>query len=98
MTKIKICGLSRLEDVERWNRALPITSVCLCQKQAAGQRDTARFLRSCLDVRIKPVGVFVNDAPERSPLCAAGASSTSFTPRRRRRGIHPKLRALTDRP
>lgn len=61
--KIKICGLSRLEDIDAVNQVLPdlIGLVFAPSKRQVGF-EQARELKARLDPRITAVGVFV-DAP-----------------------------------
>jgi phosphoribosylanthranilate isomerase len=61
MSKIKICGLSRIEDISAANRALPdyIGFVFAPSRRQIDER-TAATLKESLDSRIKAVGVFVN--------------------------------------
>lgn len=61
MTKIKICGLSRLEDIAAVNAARPdyIGFVFAASKRKVDMA-TARALKQALDPGIKAVGVFVN--------------------------------------
>jgi len=65
MTKIKICGLSRIEDITAVNRALPdyIGFVFAPSRRRVDER-TAKMLRAQLDPRITAVGVFVNQEIE----------------------------------
>jgi phosphoribosylanthranilate isomerase len=63
MTRIKICGLSRPEDVEAVNAALPdFVGFVFAPSRRQVTLEQARRLSSGLDARIIPVGVFV-DAP-----------------------------------
>ncbi len=66
MTKIKLCGLKRAEDIQAANRLKPDfigfvfaskSKRCVTPEQAAG-------LKAMLDPDITAVGVFVNEAPE----------------------------------
>lgn len=61
MSKVKICGLSRMEDIEAVNSSLPdyIGFVFAESRRRVGEK-TAAMLRERLDARIKAVGVFVN--------------------------------------
>jgi len=61
MTKIKICGLSRMEDIEAVNAAQPdyIGFVFAASKRQVDMA-TARTLKQALDPGIETVGVFVN--------------------------------------
>lgn len=62
-TKIKICGLRRIEDVDFVNEAKPdYAGVILCRRFWRGiDFDQAKRLRDRLDPSIPLVGVFVND-------------------------------------
>ena len=62
MSKIKICGLRRIEDIDAVNHALPdyIGFVFASSKRRVGIK-TAAMLKEKLDPRIKAVGVFVNE-------------------------------------
>ena len=62
MSKIKICGLSRIADIEAVNHALPdyIGFVFASSKRRV-DIETAAMLKEKLSLRIKAVGVFVNE-------------------------------------
>lgn len=62
-TKIKICGLRRVEDVDFVNEAKPdYAGVMLCRRFWRGiDFEQAKLLRKRLDPNIPLVGVFVND-------------------------------------
>jgi phosphoribosylanthranilate isomerase len=64
MTRIKICGLSRPEDIEAVNRALPDYAgfVFCTESKRYITADQAQILSAALDPRITAVGVFL-DAP-----------------------------------
>ena len=61
MSRVKICGLSRTEDITAVNGALPdyIGFVFAPSRRRVGET-AAAALRERLDARIKAVGVFVN--------------------------------------
>ena len=63
MTKIKICGLKRIEDIEAANKLCPdyIGFVFADFSHRCVDKDTAKKLKDHLDPRIKAVGVFVNE-------------------------------------
>jgi len=62
MTKVKICGLSRPEDIDAVNRALPdYIGFVFCESRRRVDETTAAGLRERLDDRIRAVGVFVNE-------------------------------------
>jgi len=65
MSKVKICGLSRMEDITVVNDALPdyIGFVFAKSRRRIDER-TASMLKEQLDTRIKAVGVFVNEKSE----------------------------------
>ena len=67
MTRIKICGLSRPEDVEAVNEALPdycgfVVNFPKSRRNVSPER--LRVLRERLDRRVIPAGVFVDQSPE----------------------------------
>ena len=76
MTKIKICGLSRREDIAYVNAFKPdfIGFVFYEKSKRAVTSEKALELKGLLDRSIKTVGVFVNAAPEFvAELAALGA-------------------------
>lgn len=61
MTKIKICGLSRIEDIEAVNLARPdYIGFVFAKSKRQVDGETAKILKEALDPGIKAVGVFVN--------------------------------------
>ena len=66
MTKIKLCGLSRLEDIEAANRLKPdyVGFVFWPESRRAVTPSQAARLKAALDPSIQAVGVFVNEDPE----------------------------------
>lgn len=61
MTKIKICGLSRPEDIEAVNVARPdYIGFVFARSKRQVDAETAKQLKAALDPEIKAVGVFVN--------------------------------------
>lgn len=61
MTKIKICGLFRPEDIEAVNRARPdYVGFVFASSRRKVDESTAATLRAILDDGIVPVGVFVD--------------------------------------
>ena len=66
MTKIKMCGLTRKEDIETVNRLKPdfIGFVFARKSKRYVTADKAKELKGLLDPGIKAVGVFVNEDPE----------------------------------
>jgi phosphoribosylanthranilate isomerase len=65
-TKIKICGLFRDEDIDAVNRALPdYGGFVFAPSVRRVTPEVAARLRARLNGRVIPVGVFVEEAPER---------------------------------
>ena len=63
MTKIKICGLSRLQDIEAVNQALPdYIGFVFAKSRRQVDAETAKVLKAALSSEIKAVGVFVNNS------------------------------------
>ena len=63
MTKIKICGLSRLQDIEAVNQALPdYIGFVFAKSRRQVDAETAKVLKAALSPEIKAVGVFVNNS------------------------------------
>lgn len=61
MTKIKICGLTRLADIAAVNAARPdYIGFVFAKSKRQVDMETARALKQVLDPGIKAVGVFVN--------------------------------------
>jgi len=74
MTKLKLCGLSRREDILCANRLLPdYVGFVFAPSKRQVDIPRAKALRSLLDTRIKAVGVFVNEDPAAvAALCNQG--------------------------
>lgn len=66
MTKIKLCGLTRPEDIAAANALQPeyIGFVFAAKSKRAVSREMAAALKAQLSPQIQAVGVFVNEAPE----------------------------------
>lgn len=61
-TKIKICGLTRMQDIEYVNEALPdYIGFVFAKSRRQVDFETATHLKNALDTSIKAVGVFVNE-------------------------------------
>ena len=101
MTKIKLCGLTRPQDIAAANALMPefIGFVFAGKSRRCVSRAQAAGLKALLDPRIRAVGVFVN-APERDVAALLedriidiaqlhGSEDEAYIAR---------LRALTDRP
>jgi phosphoribosylanthranilate isomerase len=74
VTKIKICGLIRREDIASVNRWLPdYVGFVFSPSRRQVTPEQAGRLKAELDSRIKAVGVFVNEpVPLIAKLCRAG--------------------------
>ncbi|MCL2701733.1 MAG: phosphoribosylanthranilate isomerase [Phycisphaerae bacterium] len=77
MTKVKICGLRRLEDVDAANRAVPdFVGFVFAESRRRVDVALAATFRERLDSRIASVGVFVNqDVEFVAALCRDGVIS-----------------------
>ncbi|MGI6004015.1 MAG: phosphoribosylanthranilate isomerase [Christensenellales bacterium] len=65
MTKVKICGLRRMQDIEAVNRALPdFIGFVFAKSRRQVDAEQASKLKHYLDPRILSSGVFVNQAPD----------------------------------
>ncbi len=66
MTRIKLCGLRREEDIRTVNELRPdyIGFVFAPKSRRAVSQETAAALKALLDPAIPAVGVFVDEAPE----------------------------------
>ena len=65
MTKIKICGLSRTEDIDMVNEFLPdYVGFVFAKSRRQVSAEQAKELKKRLRPEIKAVGVFVNEKPE----------------------------------
>ncbi|MBR3006971.1 MAG: phosphoribosylanthranilate isomerase, partial [Stomatobaculum sp.] len=66
MTRIKLCGLSRLQDIETANTLLPeyIGFVFAPKSRRYVTRQHAAELKKHLAPGIRAVGVFVDETPE----------------------------------
>jgi len=66
MAKVKICGLTREEDIDAVNEVLPdYIGFVFAESKRKIDENRAAELKKRLDPRIKAVGDFVNDVPER---------------------------------
>lgn len=66
MTKIKLCGIQRYEDIDVVNELLPdyIGFIFAKKSKRFISYDRAKSLKIRLDKRVKAVGVFVNESIE----------------------------------
>lgn len=62
MSKIKICGLSRQDDINYANKVLPdYIGFVFAKSRRQISEETAKLLKASLNASIKAVGVFVNE-------------------------------------
>lgn len=101
MTKIKLCGLSRPEDIQAANRLLPdyVGFIFAPKSRRYVPPESAAALRRLLHPDIAAVGVFVREAPE----TVAGLLSRNIIDIAQLHGGEDEeyiesLRALTDKP
>lgn len=76
MCKIKICGIMREQDCDVLNEVLPDLAGFIFWEKSRRyiSPETALGFRNRLDKRIKTVGVFVDEAPEKiAEIAATGA-------------------------
>jgi len=65
MSRVKICGLSRMEDITAVNDALPnYIGFVFAPSRRRVDEHTAAILKEHLDTRIQVVGIFVNEKVE----------------------------------
>ncbi|WP_010252526.1 phosphoribosylanthranilate isomerase [Acetivibrio cellulolyticus] len=63
MTKIKICGIKRIEDIQFVNKYKPqYIGFVFAESKRRVSVDQVRYLKQGLDPQIKTVGVFVNES------------------------------------
>lgn len=101
MTEIKLCGLSRPQDIETANALRPeyIGFVFARGSRRYVSPETAAELKSELDPSIRAVGVFVDEAPEEvARLLNAGIIDIAQLHGTEDEAYIAKLRELTDKP
>lgn len=101
MTKIKLCGLSRPQDVEAVNRLCPqyIGFVFAPKSKRYVSPQRAKALKGLLAPGIQAVGVFVNEAPEHiAQLLAEGVIDAAQLHGGESRAYVASLRQLTQAP
>lgn len=101
MTKIKLCGLTRPEDMTAANALEPdfVGFVFAPKSRRYVTAEEAKSLRSQLSPAIRAVGVFVDEAPERvAALLEAGIIDLAQLHGREDEGYVERLRALTSKP
>ena len=101
MTRIKMCGLRRPEDIEAVNELRPeyIGFVFFSGSRRYVTPETARALKAELAPEIKAVGVFVDETPETvAKLLADGTIDIAQLHGHEDEAYIAGLRKLTDRP
>ena len=100
MTKIKLCGLTRLSDIEAANELRPdyIGFVFAPKSRRYVTAEKAAELKRRLDPGIKAVGVFVNERPEViAALLNSGTIDTAQLHGSESEEYIHQLRLLTDK-
>ena len=101
MTKIKLCGLTRPEDIAAANALQPeyVGFVFAAKSKRAVSREMAAALKAQLSPKIQAVGVFVNEAPEAvADLLNAGVIDIAQLHGQEDETYLQRLRKLTDKP
>lgn len=101
MTKIKLCGLTRPEDIAAANALEPdfVGFVFAPKSRRYVTAEQAKALRNHLLPSIQAVGVFVDEEPERvAALLEAGIIDLAQLHGREDEGYLERLRALTEKP
>ena len=101
MTKIKLCGLTRPEDIAAANALQPeyIGFVFAPKSRRYVSREMAAALKAQLSPGIQAVGVFVNEAPEMvADLLNAGIIDIAQLHGQEDAAYIARLRGLTARP
>lgn len=101
MTKIKMCGLRNLEDIEAVNEWKPDYAgfVFAPESRRYVTAEQAAELKDHLDPRIQAVGVFVDEAPERvAALLNEGVIELAQLHGSEDEEYLVRLRELTDKP
>ena len=101
MTKIKLCGLSRPDDIEAANLLKPeyVGFVFAKKSRRYVAPEQAAELSRMLSPRIPAVGVFVNEAPERvAGLLNSGVIDLAQLHADEDDAYIAKLRTLTEKP
>ena len=101
MTRIKLCGLTRPEDIAAANALQPeyIGFVFAAKSKRAVSREMAAALKAQLSPQIQTVGVFVNEAPETAAeLLNAGIIDIAQLHGQENETYIHRLRKLTNKP
>lgn len=101
MTKIKLCGLTRTEDIDAANALVPdfVGFVFAPKSRRYVTGEQALALRNQLSPAIQAVGVFVDEKPEQvAALLEAGIIDLAQLHGREDEAYLARLRALTEKP
>lgn len=101
MTEIKLCGLTRPEDIAAANALEPdfVGFVFSPKSRRCVTAEQARALRNRLSPAIRAVGVFVDEEPERvAALLEDGIIDLAQLHGREDENYLERLRALTEKP
>lgn len=101
MTKIKLCGLTRPEDITAANALEPdfVGFVFAPKSRRCVTAEQAKALRNRLSPAIQAVGVFVDEEPERvAALLEDGIIDLAQLHGREDENYLERLRALTEKP
>ena len=101
MTRIKLCGLTRPEDIRAVNALRPdfIGFVFAQKSRRFMTPERAAALKNLLDPDIRAVGVFVDESPEKvAKLLRDGVIDLAQLHGHEDEAYLTRLRALTDRP
>jgi len=101
MTKIKLCGLTRPEDIAAANALQPeyIGFVFAAKSKRAVSQEMAAALKAQLSPKIQAVGVFVNEAPETvADLLNAGIIDIAQLHGQENEAYIQRLQKLTNKP
>lgn len=100
MSKVKICGLTRVEDIDAANAACPdYIGFVFAQSRRQVDFDKAVQLKAALSKEIKSVGVFVNETVEAiASLVKSKVIDAVQLHGYEDEGYITRLRALTDVP
>ncbi|HAG69346.1 MAG TPA: N-(5'-phosphoribosyl)anthranilate isomerase [Lachnospiraceae bacterium] len=101
MTRIKLCGLTRAEDIKAVNLLRPEYAGFVFAKKSSRyiDREAAYSLRKGLSDGITPVGVFVNEEPETvAGLLSEGVIDMAQLHGNEDEAYINALRALTEKP
>lgn len=102
MTKIKICGLRRMEDIQAVNQAMPDFAgfvIEVPKSRRSVSQSEVRALTAALRKEIMPVGVFVNAPVELvAELCEDGTLALAQLHGQEDEAYIQKLRKRTNKP